>query len=268
MDIQTLCEKIQMPEEMTDMVVSVAQTIDFCDLSPISLLMDRETGLRGFEELTAVLGDDPLGVRQLACQLYCACLCYNTYREMGIPDQIYYDTMTCYTRFVTECFYYRDGYQFDRGWWTWRQLSMCVFRLGELEYELRPNKTIAMHIPTGAKFSPEDVDSSLTKATEFLREFFPEYVGVPFTCNSWLLSPSLEPLLPDSSNIINFQRRFCRTDINLEPMDYVSWLFQRLPDVDPKDLPENTSLQSAVKKFVLNGGRIGNAAGYLITNKE
>ena len=269
MDIQSLCRKIRMPEQMTQMVMEAWQALYPLQAElPLKYLMDGENGLAGFQKLTCALGDDPLGVKQLACQLHCACLRYETYRELKIPEDIYFDTMSCYTRFVTECLYYKGGYQFDRGWWTWRQLSMKVFRLGALEYELRPEGNVAMHIPTGTDLSNMAVDQSIMQARVFLEKFFPDYVAARFTCNSWLLSPALEQLLSEPSNILAFQRRFCLTDIDPEPMDYVCWLFQRLPDAPVESLPERTSLQRKVKAFMFSGGKLGNAAGYLKTDKE
>jgi hypothetical protein len=51
-------------------------------------------------------------------------------------------------------------------------------------------------------------------------------------------------------------------------MEYVSWLFQCMPDADPVDFPENTSLQRNAKKFVLKGGKIGSAAGFLVMKEK
>lgn len=263
MDIQSLCRRIRMPEPMAEQVMRACQVLVFEDVPPLFLLMNEDTGLKGFQDLSKVLEDDSFGVKQLACQLHCACLRYETYREMGIPENIYFDTMSCYSRFVTECLYYKGGYQFDRGWWTWRQLSMKLFRLGQLEYELKPDGTVAMHIPTGTDLSAEAVDASLVQVKSFLLKFFPDYANARFTCNSWLLSPSLGELLSEESRILNFQRRFALTHTNPEAKDFVSWLFQCLPDADPTGFTENTSLQRKAKQFILAGGKIGSAAGYL-----
>lgn len=268
MNIQTLCRSICLPEPMMEQVMSACRTLDFGSGLPLEPMMNGDTGLQGFQVLSAVLEEDPLGAKQLACQLHCACLRYDTYRQMGIPEKIYFDTMACYSRFVTECLYYKGSYQFDRGWWTWRQLSMRVFRLGQLEYELRSDGNVGLHIPSGSDLSPEAVDRSLNEAKVFLAEFFPDYADAPFTCNSWLLSPALGELLPEGSNILAFQRRFYLTHIDPEPKDYISWLFQCLPDTVYEELPENTSLQRKVKKAILSGGKIGSAAGYFVIEKE
>lgn len=263
MDIQTLCREIQMPEPMVQQLLSVLDELNM-DHPAVQRLMNPETGLQAYGELCQLLGDDPIGARQLACQLHCACLRRDTYRQLGIPDDIYFATMSCYTRFVNECLYYKGGYQFDRGWWTWRQLSMVAFRLGRLEFELHPEGHIAMHIPSGSELDPEVVDEALSLASDFLARFYPERVGCRFTCNSWLLSPALSGLLPTGSNILSFQKRFRLFGSAPEAQDYISWLFRCLPGTPLEHLPEETSLQKKAKQFLLNGGKIGNAAGELI----
>ena len=55
---------------------------------------------------------------------------------------------------------------FDRGWWTYRQLSLDLFRVGALEYQIseqRTSGTIGIHIPSDADLSGESVDDSLRR---------------------------------------------------------------------------------------------------------
>ena len=253
---------------MQDRVLQTNGELNYDALrQPLSLLMDRSTGPEGFQSLSAALGEDPEGVKMLTCQLHCACLQYESYQNLGIPDDIYFATMSCYTRFVTECLYYKGSYQFDRGWWTWRQLSLSVFRLGYLEFELREDGGISVHIPTATDLSPDAVDTSLTQAAAFLRRYFPNYAEADFTCRSWLLSPALAQLLDDRSHILAFLRRFEIREVDEENADYVSWLFQSLPGTPVENLPERTSLQRKAKQYLMQGGKIGSAYGILIERR-
>ncbi len=264
MDIQTLCRAIQLPDVVAERVLRTNDELNFERLEEhLSLLMDRRTGLEGYQTLTEALGEDPEGIKMLTCQLRCACRRYETYQQMGISDEIYFATMGCFSRFVMECLYYKGCYQFDRGWWTWRQLSMSVFRLGQLEYELREDGNVGVHIPTASDLSPASVDASLQKALAFMDDCFPAYSGAQFTCRSWLLSPAVEKLLEPSSNILHFLRRFDIREVDADNQDYVSWLFQRLPGMDPASFPETTSLQRKAKQYLLSGGKIGNAYGVM-----
>lgn len=264
MNIETLCNKINLPDSVTQQVLEADVQLDEALLAPaFTLLTQRETGLEGYGTLSAALGDDPMGIKMLACQLRCACGRYATYQHLGIPDDIYFATMSCYTRFVTECLYYKGSYQFDRGWWTWRQLSLSAFRIGRLEFERRHPGEIAVHIPSGSPLPPEQVEEALTQAAAFFAKYFPEYTQAEFTCRSWLLSQELKKLLPASSNILHFMNRFTIREVDEDNQDYISWLFQRPVGVSIEDLPENTSLQRKVKEYLLAGGKIGTASGVL-----
>lgn len=165
---------------------------------------------------------------------------------------------------MSECVRRTGSPDFDRGWWTYRQLSLQLFRLGELEYELREYDGLpaaAIHIPSDADLSPEAVDRSLTEADIFFRSHFGPRVA--YTCRSWLLSPSLIPLLGENSNILSFQRRFDIKSRDLESREFVQWLFYTSPDTPVELFEERTSLQRAVKGMLLAGGSLGSAFGVL-----
>ena len=72
-----------------------------------------------------------------------------------LPEDVWLDTMKCFSRFVGE---HRNSYGwegFDRGFWTVRQVRASLFRLGELEYEMVESgerKHISLHVSIGALF--------------------------------------------------------------------------------------------------------------------
>lgn len=47
-----------------------------------------------------MLGDDPDGLKILTCMLHCAEMSYDMYKNKGISDKIFADTMKCFTRFI------------------------------------------------------------------------------------------------------------------------------------------------------------------------
>ena len=112
-------------------------------------------------------------------------------KSKGISDEVYVETMKCYTRFISETYRMTGRYYFDRQWWTARQAGGHLYRIGELEYELKrlaDKQVVDIHIPSDADFSPKAVDESLEMAEGFLRMHYPEMSGCDFTCDSWLLS--------------------------------------------------------------------------------
>ena len=84
---------------------------------------------------------------------------------------------------------------------------------------------------------------------------------------SWLLSPVLEELLPPGSNILRFQEACTVTACDPEPMDVLEWVFRvasgQQETVLLSQLPEDTSLQRGMKRFLLEGKKIGTASGIL-----
>ena len=138
--------------------------------------------------------------------------------------------------------------------------------MGALEYEwLDDEEIFAMHIPSDADLSPESVDASLEQAKTFLNCV---YLGVqdrPIVCRSWLLSPALEDMLDENSNIRSFRKRFRFTGERQEEVEScLEWLFRVPPDTPYEKLPEETSLQRKAKAYLLAGGSIGTGSGILI----
>lgn len=229
---------------------------------PVLALTQRETAPQAYRDLAERFGEDDMGM--LACQLLAAAESYSRWEKMGIPKEIFLATMGCFPRFLEEARVRRGRYCFDRGWWTWRQVSGTLYRVGTLEYELLyPQGAVSVHIPSDADLAPESVDESLTLARQFLARFFPEFAGGPMVCESWLLSPTLGELLPEGSRILAFQRRFAIEKVEENAMDCLEWLFSALEDTPLTELKEDTSLQRNVKKLLLAGGHIGTAEGVL-----
>ncbi len=216
-------------------------------------------------ELHAALAPDTDGSKILSVMLREAAASEEEYRRRAIPATVYLATMAAFSRFVLER---RRGYgdwAFDRWWWTGRQISLKLFRIGLLEYELCEEggrRSVSVHIPSDMPLSDDAVDASLTEAQAFMRRYFPQFADVPYTCHSWLLSPVLEELLPPSSRILRFAARFDRKEIFWDSEDYRFFVFGR-QDIAPEEFAEGTTLQRALKAHVLGGGKVGAAYGVL-----
>lgn len=90
---------------------------------------------------------DEDGWTMLYFMLQAARRSYEKYRIRDIPDDIFTATMRCFSRFIGEYREMYGRYGFDRDFWTGRQLSLRLFRLGELEYEETVEKA---ECPSGA----------------------------------------------------------------------------------------------------------------------
>lgn len=215
--------------------------------------------------LKEALTPDKNGFKMLSYMLFAASYSFEKYKEKGISQQIFTDTMKCFTRFIEEHKESYGIYGFNRDFWTGRQLSLQLFRLGELEFETvieNQKKMVSVHIPSDAILTKEHCKSSLEMAEVFFENYDSTYVNVPYVCHSWLLSPALRELLPESSNIMKFQNLFDITEIDKSSTNFLRWIFKKI-DLPIENLPEDTTLQRNVKKYLMAGGQIGEGSGYI-----
>ena len=261
--MEQLCRQINMPEEVTQKILEIHRSLEVFPC--LYLLMQEETWQEGLEHLKNVLGDDPGGFKRLCCMLRCALRTRELYDRLGIPQTIYTDTMAAFSRFVREHRESFGSYGFNRGFWTTRQVSGTLFRIGQLEYELTTHQgdpIVSLHIPTDVDLRPVVLNPSIREGLAEFYRLFPAYEGTPVYCHSWLLSPQLKTFLPENSNILHFQSLFDLDPEGTPGKDVLLWVFKN-PRLPQEDYPENTSLQRKLKQFFLDGGQFLEGTGYL-----
>lgn len=134
MEIHTLCDKIQLQPEIESRVIDFVNDFDFNSVNKqLKGFQNYEKMSEALSELQTVLGEDTNNIRILACMLKASADVYKIYKDKGISDKIYFDTMKCYTRFINETYKMTGRLYFDRYWWTARQAGCHLFRIGELE---------------------------------------------------------------------------------------------------------------------------------------
>ncbi len=207
-------------------------------------------------------GQDDDGMKILWEELNIARQSYNEYQKKGIPDRIFIDTMKFCTRFLNEYYKTYSCYRFAWGWWFPRQLALLEFRIGALEYEYCDGHYISLHIPSDADLTPQSVLKSISQFKDFCRQYYPGWEGLQIKCESWMLSPALKDVLTPNSNILQFQGLFDITETDYESMAILDWVFPGYNKVS-EELPENTSLQANMKKYLLNGNKPGWTKGVL-----
>lgn len=261
--MEQFCRKINMPEEVTQKMAELHRTLEEYPCLP--LLMEESTWAEGLAQLKDALGEDPQGFKRLCSMLRCAMKAKEVYHRQGIPEKIYVDTMAAFSRFVRENMESYGFYGFNRGFWTTRQVSCKLFRIGQLEYEftVKNNEPIvSLHIPTDADLRPVILRPSIREGLAELFRLFPEYADKRIYCHTWLLSPLLKDMLPPTSNILRFQELFDMEPEGIPGNDVLLWVFKN-PKLPKADLPENTSLQRKLKRFYLDGGTFLEGVGYL-----
>jgi len=266
--MEQLCRKINMPQEVTQRILEIHRSLEVFPC--LDLLMQEKTWSLGLAQLKEALGEDPDGLKRLCCMLRCALRAKADYDRLGIPDEIYVDTMAAFSRFVREHMESYGRYGFNRGFWTTRQVSCKLLRIGQLEYELVTQDgepVISLHIPTDADLRPEILRPSISDGLREFCRIFPDYAEKKVYCHTWLLSGQLKAFLPEDSNILRFQELFDIRQDEVPGNDVLLWVFKN-PRLPKEDYPENTSLQRKLKQFFLEGGQFLEGRGYLKKQRE
>jgi len=187
------------------------------------------------------------------------------YDALGIPPNIYEENLTDITLWC-EDFTAKTGQPGIAQWrWAGKSLQMTLFRLGRLQFEpilLEESLTLHghtfpagtpalnVHIPAGEPLETEACLASFRQA----EDFFPRYFGKTyplFICCSWLMAPSLKEVLPPSSRILQFQAMF--ETVSACPNHQAEERVFGFLAENPASYPENTSLQRALKSYLLSG---------------
>ena len=259
----SLARELLIPGEIIREMPTVWKELDMAKLSPLMYSLSvHEESEAAYKKLAEIVGDsNPKGLKMLICQLCAALETREQYFLKDIPDSIFIETMLCYARFINEHMQMYGSYGFDRGWWTWRQLSMRLFRLGVLEFELRDD-IISVHIPSDAVMTAEALRESYDRAKAFYAKQDITHNGI--YCGTWLLSPVLKEILPPESRILNFQRDYEILELFPESKGFMRWVFAKEYGQGTCDLtllPEETTLQRGIKKLLLAGKTVGDARG-------
>ena len=254
--MQRYMERLHIPSPLHDDLLSAFNNLKSLQKGDIFALC-HEQAEESYIRFSKQYGD----MEMLALYLIALEETHRLYQEKGIDESIFDATMACFPRFILETHRKFGIWTFDRHFWTYRQTSLRLFRLGELEYEFT-GKEISIHIPSDAKFSRESILQSIAMMKEFVGRYFPSYAGMSIVCSSWLLSKQILDMLKKESGIAAFASFF---DIEQgKPCnDVFMWLFDcRQPD-DLTVLKEETSLQKKAKAYLLGGGIIYEGKGIL-----
>lgn len=276
----SMARLLALPAPATEALETLCGRIPWETAAPLMELLCSAQSAQGAQQALAALlapieGDT--GLAQLAVHLAAAQHTRQRYRAAGVDETILIETMRCFPRFLTETHTNTGRWVFDRAFWTWRQLSCRLFRLGALEFEYRiadgmpppglktGDALLAVHIPSDARLTEEALSTSYAQMRCFFAEegfaFCTQGAPKAVVCGTWLLAPALQPLLSAGSGIRRFASDYALYAVDENDDSFYRWLFGgRVPT---QQLPERTSLQRAAKKHLSEGGKIGSARGVL-----
>lgn len=259
MNIKQLCALINLPQEVILEVEKYFNEHTSVIDDPLNAqLTKRDSWENAIKELKKRIGKDEFGFYILAELLNIACKTYESYQTQGIADSVFICTMEFCTRFIKRHKELYGYYAFTWDWWFPRQIAMQEFRIEELEFEFidSAERQIYIHIPSDADIQPSRLQATFQAFHNFLRNHYPDWAGVDWYCDSWMLSPLLDGLLDEKSNILYFKGLFEIESADMESMAVLDWVFPAERG-ELKDLSENTSLQRRMKAYLLNGGKVG-----------
>lgn len=178
----------------------------------------------------------------------------------------------------------------DAAWWVTLCLRGELFELGRLQYNpfvlgvseesphwydpaeaeargpgfRRGDASLGIHIPEGGRLSAEAVEASLEKAAAFFARHFPARSRRVATCMSWLLDDQLAEYLPESSNIVSFQRRFEVVPGWLDgDGEVLQFVFRQPEDASLDELPQTSTLERAAVAHLRAGRHWRMRTGWL-----
>lgn len=270
MTLKELCELLELNSEVIQKIIEIDASYDHNKISDIwKKLYFRDSWDEGIATLKTEFEEDVDGMKILTCLLNCALYTYEIYEKRNIPKHIFIDTMKFIPRFLETYKQAYGYYSFIWAHWFPRQLSLQEFRIGELEYEFiceGDECRISLHIPSDAQLKKEYLHTSYSEFKDFVNVFFPKFKDAKVYCNSWLLAPALQNFLSEDSNILYFQNCFDPLKVDEDSLGFMQWLFLK-KELPIHELPEETSLQRAVKSHLIAGKKVGVAHGILKASK-
>lgn len=262
MTIEKFCQGIHLMEE-------AVKVMDGC-LTETTFAQYKELYDKNYKECfhTILAGDNSSAVfLTFFCRM--ACFTYEKYEDKGIEEAVFWDTFRDITYWCQNCHNEYGEYGIHEYEWFWRHINMTIFRLGRLEFELmeapgeknaggyliqKGEPILNVHIPQGEPLIWKECEASFQKAQEW---FGKEW---RFVCHSWLLFTGLRDLLPDTSNIIQFQKNFVLLEEDYGEQEGEWRIFGKVLE-NIQDYPEQTTLQRKAKAYLLDNKKLGSGFG-------
>lgn len=137
--------------------------------------------------------------------------------------------------------------------------------LSDYEEVLRKgDKILNVHIPAHEPFDAELCRKSYANAREIFEKFYPEYNYKAFACFSWMLEKRLCDIIKKQSNIIDFASDYIAIPLLNDGKEVYTFLYHLENPVPIDELPENSSMQRAVKEYLKEGNIFYQKGGIIL----
>ena len=123
MNLQELYRKIELPEEVRFVIERMRTDIPE---QMVFALTEPQNAAKTYRQLAEKALPLNFGLDLLLWMLQAALYSHDAYTERGISDDVYFDTMKCFTRFVNEHKMSYGFYGFDRAfYYTVKAIDFC-----------------------------------------------------------------------------------------------------------------------------------------------
>ncbi len=197
------------------------------------------------------------------------------YAERGLDEGIFYNTVLDLRYKLDECkLVYGTVGSFVAPWFV-GFFNLTRFALGRLQFELVPfgshyerdghlltpdSRAINIHIPrSGEPLTPEACRAAYTLAKAHFASAVTD--PAPFVCNSWLLAPFHEHILPHGTNTYKFFASFEILESTPDKEGKNLWRLFDTMERNPARLPVDTTLRRAYVAHLTAGGSMSTARG-------
>lgn len=151
-----------------------------------------------------------------------------------------------------------QGIRISQMLWGTYFINARLIEVGRLQYEYVKSKKeefIKIHIPKGSKLNNESVKISLNNSQKEIKKYF--HLDNPkYYCNSWLLSNQINKMVKSDSNIAKFHDMFIVEDGEECIEDILNFVYEISECTSYDELPERTSLQREIKRWLIEGKKI------------
>ncbi len=200
---------------------------------------------------------------------------HENYKKLRMPDSVFYDSFNCLSEKMETAKRFTGRWGYPSVKWPARMTSMQTFRIGRLSYAMEHASDtilangnvllekgapyIHIHIADNDKLC--GCAESVLAARAFFAEFYPLYQDVIFYTRTWLLDPRLSEILPESSNIMQFQKVFHIFGHIDGEEAVLSRVFGPIKENLDEYVP-TSSLSKGILDYLKSGKRLGSGMGY------
>ena len=197
---------------------------------------------------------------------------YEKYKKRGIPEEIFRDSMADLRCKLFECYRLYGIWGSFVAVWFARFFNFTLYGIGRLEFApfscdydftcaegsvKKGDPVIDVHIPSRGRLPHDEVIKSYKMAYEFFKNTL-NIDAKAFVCESWMLFPKHEQIIPEAENIMAFYRDYHIVEEGLMPGGDDLWrIFYCFVRDNYELLPRKTYLQRRYAEFLENGGVSG-----------